>query len=604
MRALAFGMTAAFATMALACSSSKRSIFGGPGDSTTTTGSSNGNGGSSGTFTTSSGLGGDFSGSGGSGGGDSVGCSADLRYVVDGNGGIIQDCWPNQGCSGGMCVEPCKAAADSKGNVGCEFVVATPYFYSGILPPCFSTFVANNWPRAAKLTISRGGQSFNATQIGRIAQNDPNVAGWAAVPATGVPETKVAVLFLSHDPQSNNAGPLTCPVQPAIPMSGGSAVAGSGLGQAWTIKSDTPISMYDIIPYGGAKSYLPSAELVLPTTAWGTNYIAVLPMDSNTFPQTQPRWGQIVAKEKTQIELLPSTPLPQAGPVPAANANVTTKFSLNAGEYVQWSLNADMTGSIIKSDKPVSFTGGNAYICYKSLTSTGGGCDSAHQMIPPVTAMGFEYVMPPYRERGNTPESIPYRIVGAVAGTKLTYDPAPPSGAPSTIGPGQKADFETTGAFVVKSQDKDHPFFLSQIMTGCNVPGNNGSGDEEYVNILPPAQYLRKYVFFSDPSYPTTNLVFVRVKDTKGFQDVTLDCVGKIGNWKPVGKSGTYEITNVDLIRMNVPNGKCQNGPHVAQSDGRFGIMVWGLDNYSSYGYPAGGSVAPINDVVVLPVPK
>jgi hypothetical protein len=53
-----------------------------------------------------------------------------------------------------------------------------------------------------------------------------------------------------------------------------------------------------------------------------------------------------------------------------------------------------------------------------------------------------------------------------------------------------------------------------------------------------------------------------------------------------------------------VPNGKSNKGPHVADSQGRFVIMVWSLDNSSSYGYPAGGSVAPINDVVVLPVPK
>ncbi len=224
-------------------------------------------------------------------------------------------------------------------------------------------------------------------------------------------------------------------------------------------------------------------------------------------------------------------------------------------------------------------------------------------MIPPISAMGSEYVMPPYADRTpNANESIPYRIVGTTNGTQLTYDPAPPAGAPTTVGLGQKVDFEAVGAFTIKAQDNKHPFYLGQIMTGCNNFG--GLGDEEYVNILPPAQYLRKYVFFSDPTYPTTNLVFIRTKDMAGFKDVTLDCYGKVGGWKPVGKSGNYEITNVDLIRLGAPNKGCNNGPHTASSDGRFGIMVWGLDNYSSYAYPAGGSVATINDVVVLPIPK
>ena len=250
-------------------------------------------------------LGGNFS-TGAGGGEETFGCSADLRYVVDGEGGVAKDCWPNQGCSAGECVDPCQAAADSKGNIGCEFVLSTPHFYVGIQPPCFTAFVANAWPRSAKLAVSRAGQSYDATQFGRIAQADPNVAGWATIPATGVPESKVGVLFLSHDPSSVNGGPLTCPVAPALSQDGGSAVAGSGIGQAWKIVSDTPISLYDILPYGGAKSYLPSAEVVLPTTAWGTNYIAVLPKDSQG-----PPWGQLVAAENnTAIELLATTALP------------------------------------------------------------------------------------------------------------------------------------------------------------------------------------------------------------------------------------------------------------------------------------------------------
>jgi len=589
-----FGLSTIFlAACFVACSANNNATL------TTSAGTNTGTGGNTTTdSSTGTSLGGNFS-SGAGGGDEPLACSADLRYVLDGNGGVVKDCWPNQGCSGGTCVEPCQAAADSKGNIGCEFVLATPYFYVGIQPPCFTAFVANAWPRNAKLTVSREGNTFDVTQFGRIADTNADVGGWAPVPASGVPESKVGVLFLSDDPASFNATPLTCPVTPAIRESGGSAVAGSGIGKAWKIVSDTPISLYDILPYGGAQSYLPSAEVVFPKTAWGTNYIAVLPKDSSG-----PPWGQLVAAENgTTVEILPTTSLPQASQVPAANPNQTTKFTLNAGEYVQWQLATDMTGSIIKSDKPVSFTGGNGYICYQSATTTGGGCDSAHQMIPPVSAMGSEYVMTPFTDRGPVPESIPYRIVGAVGGTTLSYEPQPPPGAPTTLEQGQKVDFEAVGPFVVKSQDKDHPFYLGQLMTGCFAGGQDCLGDEEFVNLLPPAQFLRKYVFFSDPTYPTTNLVVVRAKDS-GFKDVKLDCAGQLSGWKPVGASGEYEITNIDLIRNGQPNGQCNNGPHVAESEGRFGIMVWGLDNASSYGYPAGGSVAPINDVVILPVPK
>ncbi len=577
----------------VACSENKKT-FSQSGSGTSSLGM-----GAGGTADSSSGasFGGNFTGGGGSS--ETLGCSSDLRYVVNENGAVVKDCWPEQGCADGGCVEPCQAAAASKGNVGCDFVLSTPYFYVGIQPPCFAAFAANAWPRNAKLTVSRGGQTYDVTQFGRIATADPNVTTWAPIPTAGVPESKVALLFLSQDPASANGTPLTCPITPAINQDGGTAVSGSAVGEAWKIVSDTPISLYDILPYGGADSYLPSAELVFPRTAWGTNYIAVLPKDSDG-----PPWGQLVAGEDdTTIEVLPTIALPQANQVPAAPLNATTTFKLNAGEYVQWQLTSDMTGSVFKSDKPVSFTGGNGYICYQSATSMGGGCDSAHQMIPPISAMGREYVLTPFTDRGPVAESIPYRIVGAVNGTLLTYEPQAPPGAPSSLAQGEKRDFEAVGAFVVKSQDKDHPFYVGQMMTGCYAGGPDCVGDEEFVNLLPPAQFLRKYVFFTDPTYPTTNLVIVRVKDS-GWHDVSLDCAGTLSGWKPVGASGEFEITQLDLIRNNAPNGNCNNGPHTAVSEGRFGVMVWGLANASSYGYPAGGSGATINSVVILPNPK
>jgi hypothetical protein len=591
---IVLGFAVAIGAVALGCSASRETVFNRGSENNATSGS----GASSGTD-----VGGSFSVASGAGGGSGLGCSADLQYVVDGNGTVLETCWPDQGCSNGQCVEPCQAAAESHGNVGCSFTVATPHFYVGIAPPCFAVFVANNWPKDVQITVERGSVSYPVTQFGRIPDGTNNAPAWPTVRSSGLPEGQVAVLFLSHDPASFNATPLTCPVPPATSATGGSAVPNSNLGYAWRITTSIPVSAYDILPYGGALSYLPSAELILPTTAWGDNYIAVTPR-----PSSGPPWGQLVAAEDgTQVQILPSIALPGAGPAPAAPANQTTSFTLNAGEYVQWQLisGQEMTGTVIQANKPVSFTGGDAYICYTSATSSGGGCDSAHQMIPPIKAQGFEYVAMPYANRTSVPESIPYRVVGSVDGTQLSYDP-PVANVPSVLNAGQVVDFEAIGAFTITSQDDQHPFYLGQLMSGCMVGGNFNSnlGDEEYVNMLPPAQFLAKYVFFTDPTYPTTNLVVTRVNTGSGFKDVNIDCLGTIGGWLPVGTGGRYEVTNVDLMRLGTPNMGCNNGVHTAESDGPFGLMVWGLDNWSSYAYPAGGSVAPINTVVVPPVPE
>src|SRR5262249_45479627 len=156
-----------------------------------------------------------------------------------------------------------------------------------------------------------------------------------------------------------------------------------------------------------------------------------------------------------------------------------------------------------------------------------------------------EYLAAPYatRRKDMQPESIPYRIVGTVDGTTLDYDP-PTDGAPPTLASGQVVDFETTLAFRVRSQDADHPFYVAQTLPGCEVSGGSRTGsclgDEEVVNIPPPAQFLSKYVFFADPTYPTTSLVLTRKRTSTGFHDVTIDCAGQLVGWLPVGGAGDY----------------------------------------------------------------
>ena len=557
--------------------------------------------------------------------GMALGCSGDLQSVVDQNGNVIMACPPSEGCAAGTCIGACAAAAANKGTIGCDFVQATPSFYPTITPPCWAVFLANSWGEAATITVSYGGMSYDVTKFGHIPVAGQPETSWPAVPSTGLPVGQVAVLFISSDPNSTNLTPLTCPVAPAVPM--GTAVftdmtSATGMGQPWHIVTSVPVTAYDILPYGGAKSYLPSAELLLPTTAWGTNYIAVVPLLGAALNGAPPgpQWGQIVAAtDNTTVKIVPVVALPSGTNVNAAAQNVVSTYTLNAGQFIQWQDTTEMSGSIISSNNPVGFNGGNGYICYADMTSTGGGCDSAHQQIPPVSALGSEYVAPPYttRRADLMPESIPYRIVGTVNGTTLTYDPPGISGAPASLGLGQVADFETTLAFTVTSQDKNHPFYVAQRMTGCMVTsgsrpgtdpngmeGANGClGDEEFVNIMPPAHYLSKYIFFTDPSYATTNLVFVREKGTTGFQDVTLTCSGTLTGWQPVGSAGKYEITNIDLVRGFTQNGTCNNGPQTAKSNGPFGLMVWGLDSEASYAYPAGGNVAPINTVVIPPTP-
>src|SRR5262249_51525063 len=158
---------------------------------------------------------------------------------LDGQGNVVMTCPVDQGCADGACVPACTAAAASQGSVGCDFVVATPSFYTTITPPCFAVFLANNWGTDAAITIEPAVQSYSATPFGRVPTGPTNAASWPAVVGNAVDSAGVAVLFLSSDPHSINlANPLTCPITPAI--NAGTAVysggaAATGIGKAWHI---------------------------------------------------------------------------------------------------------------------------------------------------------------------------------------------------------------------------------------------------------------------------------------------------------------------------------------------------------------------------------
>jgi hypothetical protein len=600
----------------IACSAAQQREF--PSGSPTSTGS-----GAGGSGTTTS-MGGGVSIDAGLGGATSVGCSADLQNVTDGMGNVIQMCPPNQGCSGGVCVPACQAASDSKGSIGCDFWAPNSAFYenghgTSYDGSCYAVFVANTWSQPAQITVSRGGQSFSLSQFGYIPSGMiPNIT-YTPIPATGVPPNQVAILFLSSKPGAATfvSTPLTCP-KPAAVLSD-AAIQNSGVGTAFHVESDTPITAYDIMPYGGALSYLPSASLLYPSTAWGDNYYVVAPHPDGDPPGLL--WMLLVGSaDGTMVTATPVVALPGGAPKPPSlPAGTMTTITIDKGEMLQW-IGADPTGTILSSSKPIGVFTGNTYLRVASMTSPmAGGSDSAHQQIPHIQALGNEYVAPGIRTRlaSMAPESVVYRFLGVVDGTALTYDPPSLLGAPTTLDAGQLVEFESTTFFAVSSQDDKHPFSLTEYMSGGfllggSIPGSCSTqvtfgpdctlGDEDWITLVPPAQFLQRYVFFTDPTYATTNLVMTRVKGMNGFADVTIDCLGgPVTGWTNVGAAGKYQVAHVDLVRGSAPVANCTGSYHEATSAGKFGVNVWGTDWFASYGYPAGGNFGSINQVTVAP---
>ncbi len=546
-------------------------------------------------------------GDSGEGGGCSKRCSADLHYVLDCNDAVVKMCPSDQGCgAGGSCVAACDSAKANKSTVGCDYYSVDPGTDGEANGSCFAAYIANTWTSDVTLGVEYNGMTLDVSSLARIPSGQGASITYAPLPNGKLPPGQLAILFLA-DAQLGVTLPTRCPTGVTAGFTASEASSEqTAILHGFHITSSAPVVAYDIFPYGGSLSYISSATLLVPTTAWDTNYIAVdaFAKSAAAGPTAQPFIEITAAEDNTNVTISPTAAIVGGSGVAGTPVGVPHTYALMRGQVLQLKQDASLTGSPIQADKPIGVWGGNSCM---NINVSDPYCDSGHQQIFPVKALGNEYVAVRHRNRqAANEESPPWRLVGAVDGTMLSYDPAPPPGAPTTIKSGQLVMFYAPGPFSVKSQDAQHPFYMSGHMIGQTFGGHDyGTGDPEYVNVIPPQQYLASYVFMTDPTMANTNLVLVRSKAKDGsFKDVTLDCLGQVAGWAPVGSAGLYQMARVDLVVGGQPNGMCNNGRHEIHSDAAFGLTVWGWDSYVSYAYPSGASVQPINTVVVPPTPR
>ena len=570
--------------------------------------------------------------------------------------GDLEQCEKRDGNA--VCINPCMDSLGNDTSNGCEFYAVEMDTNTDAFGVCYAVFVVNQWKSGepAKMEVALGNRVLSIDQFARIPSGHGTGITYAPyVPNVGLPANQVAVLFLSRDPNVKVAGRsrpsdlADCPpgVTPAIV--GDAALHGTGKATAFRIRTNVPVVAYQMLPYGGGRARVTGATLLLPTSAWSTNYVVADAYPAPTmFSAPGPTTVVIAGQDATSVAIKPTADIQPGQGVAGTAARTPVTYALNRGEYLQFTQQLELTGSAVVADKPVAVIGGSTLM---DIPLAWPRADSAEQMLPPVRALGSEYVAVRYRNRAAFEETVPWRIVGVVDGTRLTYDPAPPAGAPVIINAQELREFNDPGPWVIRSQDANHPFYLASYMTGgCAEPrapadagidaadfggcpndsALHGRGDPEFVNVVPPAQYLPRYTFFTDPTYPETNLVVVRVRDAKSGQmpDVALDCAGRLSAWQPVGTSGIYEMTRVDLSTGDFQAvGACDNGVHTITASfareppggpalvARFGVTIWGWGNditwpsdntqadeanpkftrWVSYGYPAGADFKPLN---------
>lgn len=460
-----------------------------------------------------------------------------------------------------------------------------------IPPVCFAVFVANTSDSPAHMVVEYQNVELPHEAFTRLAAA---TSLETYDPTQGILPGEVAVLFLTG--RSEGTGDeevgIPCPTPSAVPDA---ALNGTGIGDAFRIATDVPVVAYQMKPYGGGRAAATGATLLIPTSAWGTSYVAVQAAGASG---GLPSLNIVASDDETVVSITPNAAIESGGAVPAAKPNESAQVALRKGQQLQITQSAELTGSVITANKPIGFMAGHECM---NVPVGNAFCDHGEQMVPPVTAVGHRFAAVMHPPRVPEEATTFWRVIGVADGTQLSYSAE--VGGPSTLNLGESALFMSGAPFEISSQDENHPFLLFTYMTSSTFV-EEGYGDPDFVLVVPPEQYLEHYVFFTDPTYPETSVVLVRRRHTDGeFRDVVLDCAGPVTGWSSI--TNDLEYTRQAISSDFQPVGECSNGVHRIDSAAPFGVTVWGWGTPRtqtpnvSYGYPGGMDVRSINNVLL-----
>jgi len=503
---------------------------------------------------------------------------------------LVQTCvWP-MSCYAGECTDPCSTAKAERSYVGCEYFAVD--LDNAPAEQGYS-------PREAQfaIVVSYAGQTEHAVHVKVFTL----VAGKETVVAEGDVFPGGVRVF--------NVGPQN--------------VIGTVKGAtAFRVSAAAPVTVYQFNPLNNTlEAYSNDASLLLPVSSLEADYIAVtgdgiVVQDTNN-PATTYDMGAFVTvvgvTDGTQVTIKPTAAIVAGSGIPAGMAAVTRTINryevLSISSDVQGTGANNLSGTSVHASKPVAVFSGNAATVMPAGTAPKCCADHLEQQMLPLSAWGKVFVAARTRPRktSGTPEPDWWSLTGGAAGVKLSYTPSAPAGAPTQLNRGQSVTFSSTTSFVVQASG---PVLLTQFMASAAHTGEASAantcttdaqckglgfeaachlgycgpvGDPAMIVVPPVEQFRKDYVFLVPDDYYQDYATFIVPIPIQLTLDGTLvtQAPTPIGNI--AGKSH-------GLLHLLLNDGK-----HRVSADQSFGVLVYGVDSYVSYGYPAGLDLKRIN---------
>jgi hypothetical protein len=352
-------------------------------------------------------------------------------------------------------------------------------------------------------------------------------------------------------------------------------------GFAFRIASSVPVTAYQFNPLDNqVPTYSNDASLLFPTHALAEDYAAVTGDavyiahgEDDPDPEPAGAFVAIVAtQDDTMVDVFPTGTIhpTQTEGVLLDRGRVLTILSDAAAT------DDNLSGTRVIADRPVAVFSGNVATVEPIEDLKCCADHLEHQMLPmEAWSTGYAVAPPPGPAGGDDPAV--YRITAAFDDTELTWCPTRPAGAPSVLDGLETVDFETDGAFTVRTDD-DRPIAITQFLLSNTAIVPEGQPGDPAMIALPAAdQFQSKYVFAIPAGYEL-NFVTILARD-RG--EIRLD--GEL-------------VPEADAVEAGVLQGRMHRyvhrtvgvGSHRVEAEVPIAVTVVGYGQAVSYGFPGG----------------
>lgn len=262
---------------------------------------------------------------------------------------------------------------------------------------------------------------------------------------------------------------------------------------------------------------------------------------------------------------------------PVGSPSDTTTIDGQAARYVYCDVGRDfdLTGTVVRADGPVQVTAGHdcAQVPFNKRR-----CDHLEETLYPEDTWGHNAIVSVATPLRGEPNLL--RVVSGGDDNVVTFDPASVH-ARVTLQHGEFIEVETTQDVAIQGSQPIlvAQFLVSQQYAGFGTTEPNAPGDPSMSLAIPTEQFLNHYTFLAPQTFDDNHL---NVSAPTG-SNVTLDGVA-VDGFSPVGSSG------LSVARIPI-----SGGVHSVTSATPFGIVVYGYAAHTSYMYPGGLNLTPIN---------